>query len=760
MLVEVALPAPVFHTFIYEIAGDELPAPGSRAIVPFRNREVVGIVLGEATQPAPDRRLRLRRVVAIPDERPALTPALLRTARWCSEHYATPLGVVLRAALPAALGATASRSLPARTHQVVELARRIETLLERDETFRRTPRQREVYEYLEGLPGSSAVPLSHVESQLGVSGALLGAMARRGLVRVSREAILRDPLSSRPPDPRASHRPTSAQQGAIEQLLSMAPGSVGLLHGITGSGKTLVYIEILRRALAVPGAGAIVLVPEIALTPQTVDRFRNAFGDAVTVMHSALGEGERLDAWRALRSGERRVVVGPRSVVFAPLPSVGAIIVDEEHEASYKQGEAPRYNARDVAIIRARHEGAITILGSATPSLESWKNAADGRYQLVTLNERAGAGRLPSVHLVDLRQPLPAAQQSEVARTATTVATIRNFRRVFSEPLEAAINDRLRQHEQTVLLLNRRGYASFLQCRACGDVVVCPDCAVTLTLHRSPERLACHYCNRVQPPGELCARCNEPTLKQRGLGTQQVERLLSERFPEARIARMDVDTTVGKWSHVEILDRVASGETDILLGTQMIAKGLDFPNVTLVGVVDADVSMNLPDFRAAERTFQLIAQVAGRAGRGEKSGEVFIQTRLPGHHAIRCAVTHDYVAFARQELSARQSPLYPPVNRIANIIVSGVDEYAVEAGAQSLARWLASLIELRSVGGLEVVGPAPAPVERIRQQWRWRMLIKSTNSRGLSQVLSYLATHSPLGREVRLVIDRDPQNLL
>jgi primosomal protein N' len=450
-----------------------------------------------------------------------------------------------------------------------------------------------------------------------------------------------------------------------------APGETFLLHGVTGSGKTLVYIELLERVVRERGRTAVVLVPEIALTPQTVDRFRAAFGDTVAVLHSALGDGERYDAWRALRRGEKRIVVGARSAVFAPLDDVGAIVVDEEHESSYKQGESPRYHAREVAVVRARAAGAVVVLGSATPSLESWQNARAGKYTLLELPDRAGGARLPQVDVVDLREPGGAAGARAVQSAVNPLAG------VVSPPLEAALDVRLERGEQSILLLNRRGYSAFVQCRECGDVATCPDCSISLTYHRSPERLVCHYCQHHEPVRERCARCRGATLRQKGVGTQQVERLLSERWPAARVARMDVDTTGAKWSHAEILDRVGRGEVDVLLGTQMIAKGLDFPNVTLVGVIDADTGINLPDFRASERCFQLLSQVAGRAGRGPKGGEVLIQTRVPGHHAVRCALAHDYAAFVAEELAGRREPPYPPTVRLANVVVSGTSERAV-----------------------------------------------------------------------------------
>jgi primosomal protein N' (replication factor Y) len=581
----------------------------------------------------------------------------------------------------------------------------------------------------------------------------------RGLFGVEQAVVARDPFAARARPPATSHVPTPAQRAAIEALVAGGAGDVFLLHGVTGSGKTLVYIELLREIVERRGQTAIVLVPEIALTPQTVDRFRAVFGDKVAVLHSALSDGERYDAWLALRRGEKRIAVGARSAVFAPLADLGAIIVDEEHEGSYKNGETPRYHAREVAVMRARLENAIVVLGSATPSLESWQNAEKEKYTLLTLPERVGEGKLPAVVVVDMRLPSRDAQQ-RVAMPRDDAAFA--FRRVISEALEASLGERLARGEQSILLLNRRGYASFIQCDSCGDVRCCPNCSISLTYHRAPERLICHYCQHEEPLSPTCRRCGAATVKQRGMGTQQVERLLAERYPYARIARMDVDTTSGKWAHAEILDRVGRGEVEILLGTQMIAKGLDFPNVTLVGVIDADVGINLPDFRASERSFQLLSQVAGRAGRGPKGGEVIIQTRVPTHHAVRCAITHDYHAFVAQELPGRADPKYPPAIRLANVICSGLAEESVAQLAIRAGDWLRALLAAGALEDVSIVGPAPCPIERIKKRWRWHLLLKSEQSTPLTRVARYFLERFDVGAgpDLRIAFDRDPVALL
>ncbi|HEY3133216.1 MAG TPA: primosomal protein N' [Gemmatimonadaceae bacterium] len=750
--VQVALPLPLFQTFTYAVE-DGLANPitvGSRVVVPLRNDREVGICVG-LTDISPLKRMP-KAVLESPDSQPAVGGSLLELCRWMADYYVVPLGVVLRTALPAALTGADAPTPSRKTRRIVRLGAEIPSLLERDKTFARSKKQRTVYETIESLGGRTSV--EHLSAQLDLSPAVLKSLEKRGLVVIEEEEVERDPFASRGGISARRLEPTPAQQHAIDTMAKADKGDVFLLHGITGSGKTLVYIELLRRIVDERGQTAIVLVPEIALTPQTVDRFRAAFGDRIAVLHSALSEGERYDAWLALKRGDKRIVVGARSAVFAPLDNLGAIVVDEEHESSYKQGETPRYHAREVAIVRAKSEGAITVLGSATPSLESWANAASGKYTLLTLPDRVGGGKLPSVEVIDLRK-------TPVDYTAMAQGGI-DYGAVIREPLHDAIVETMNRGEQSILLLNRRGYSSFIQCMDCGSVATCPHCSITLTLHRNPERLVCHYCLHKEEPRPDCTRCGGKNLKQRGLGTQQVERLLCERFPAARVARMDVDTTTGKWAHTRILDRVAAGEVDILLGTQMIAKGLDFPNVTLVGVVDADVGINLPDFRASERCFQLLSQVSGRAGRGAKGGRVLIQTRLPGHHAVRYAVAHDYVSFVHDEMAGRVDPPYPPNVRLANIVFSGTVEESTAKLAIRAGEWLRELIATRAGNGITVVGPAPCPIERIKSRWRWHILLKSDQPGELTRVSRYFMERFdiPSTAQLRVTLDRDPVALL
>jgi primosomal protein N' (replication factor Y) len=812
--VDVALPLPIHRTFTYRLEG-ERPAPGTRVLVPFQGGERIGWVVGPgATGPIGG----LKSVLSVLEERPSLTEGLLDLCRWIAEYYVTPLGIAIRSALPAVLSDTARdyvtltadpgaglrprerrladvmasrdgpqrvrtvrdalgmgsiwpeiRSLQARgvlthrtvppsgpsvkTRKVVRIVRELQDLGERETAFGRAARQREAYELLEASGG--AAELGHLTDGEGFSRSVVSGLEQRGLVEVFDEEEMRDPFADRPPPVPEALAPTEHQRAALQRLVAAldGPSSPFLLQGITGSGKTLVYIELLRSALAL-GRTAIVLVPEIALTPQTSARFRAHFGDQVAVLHSGLSDGERYDAWRTLRNGERRIAVGARSALFAPLENLGAVVVDEEHDGSYKQSEAPRYHARDLAIMRAQATGAVCVLGSATPSLETWQNARSAKFGHLSLPERVGGARLPTVRVIDLRVPRgPEGGQAAARRPASTGD-------VLGGELLDAISARLRRGEQVILLHNRRGYSSFVQCRECGDVEQCVHCSVSLTYHKVTRRLLCHHCRYEEPAPTRCGRCGSTDLSFRGLGTEQVERVTAEAFPQARIARMDVDTTSGKWAHQRILERVERGEVDILLGTQMIAKGLDFPRVTLVGVVNADVGMHLPDFRASERTFQLLSQVAGRAGRGRLGGEVFIQTSLPDHYAVRAAVTHDYAAFAERELAERESPAYPPWVRLANVVLSSPTQGLAAAASEEGAAWLRRRLSGR--GGAaraqtEIVGPAPSPIERLHGRWRWHFLLRSRSPRALGEAARALVEEFRLpAGDVRLALDRDP----
>jgi primosomal protein N' (replication factor Y) (superfamily II helicase) len=797
----VALPLPLANPYTYRIPetlGDRV-VPGTRVVVPVRRRELIGLVVGVDAEPPA---AQARDVLAVPDREPALSPALLATAKWMAGYYGAPLGLALKSILPGGMwgeshvivsllngtrvtgglagevvawlaqkGGEASVQSAARalkrplwdvlerlsrvnavslrvespdtdaarlTERVLSLSGERPTLLEREALFKRRPKQRELYQTLEALGGTASI--RHLSEQLGFGDGVVRALVRQGLALIEHSERVRDPFAGSPVT-LPPLNPSPDQAVAIAAVAALEAGQSALLFGVTGSGKTLVYLEAVRRVLA-SGRGAIVLVPEIGLTPQTVSRFRGAFGDEIAVLHSGLSDGERADAWRLLRRGERRVAVGARSAVFAPVSRLGLIVIDEEHEASYKNGETPRYHTRDVAMVRARLEGAGLLLGSATPLLETMVQT-EARLGLLRLPVRVGARPLPPVEMIDLR----------VAPKVSGTGAL-----AWSEALDSAILGTLARREQALLLLNRRGYAAFLQCPDCGEVWQCPRCSISLTVHRSPPALRCHYCGHEEPLPFSCRSCANPVQQMRGVGTQQLERMLAERYPEARVSRMDLDTTSTKWSHQRILGAVEKGEVDLLIGTQMIAKGLDFPNVTLVGVVDADTGLYLPDFRSAERTFQLLAQVAGRAGRGPKGGRVLVQTRHPTHHALVCAARHDTEGFLLQERELRKLPPYPPATALVNLLVSGPDEGAVSRRAAALADWCTALIERHALP-ISVLGPAPCPLVRIKDRWRWHVLLKGP-SEALGRVVRYAARRLKRERRTRLVIDRDPVSLL
>ena len=757
--VQVALPVPLRRLFTYRVEG-AAPPPGTRVRVPFRNRTLTGWVMGPGTRVP-----RVRDVAAVLGPEHAVDEELLGLARWIARYYVAPDGIVLRAMLP-----TPRRTAP-RRRLVARVVREVGTLGELDELFGRAVRQRQAFERLLEAGGTQA--LTAMEEN-GFSRAVVRGLESKGLVEIREEVVLRDPFRGEAGERGPALTPTPAQRGVLKRLTSALGrgGGTFLLHGVTSSGKTLVYIELIRRALD-RDEGAVMLVPEIALTPQTVARFRAAFGDLVAVLHSGLSDGERFDAWNELKSGRKRIAIGARSAVFAPLPRLGVIVVDEEHDGSYKQSETPRYNGRDVAVVRASRTGAVCVLGSATPSLESWENSRSGKYTLVNLPDRVGGGVLPDVHVVDLRargEPDgPPVQQAAAGNGAAAPSGPRDLsgsaapsgpptppEQVISPLLLRALRQRLKRSEQTILLLNRRGYASFALCQSCGDVLDCVRCSVSMTLHRARQRMICHHCGHTEPPPSRCGQCGSPALSYRGLGTEQVERILLESLPGCRVARMDVDTTGGKWSHRDILERVRSGDADILLGTQMIAKGLDFPRVTLVGVINADIGLHLPDFRSCERTFQLLSQVAGRAGRGRLAGEVIIQTYVPDHYVVRAAVAHDYHGFVERELAARREPAYPPRVRMARIVLSSPVQSDALSAAQSLETWLTK----RTGTGPEVLGPAPAPIEKLHGRFRWHILLRGGVS-DVGRVLQAIADgFHPSGADMRVSIDRDPLHLM
>src|SRR5437868_5020291 len=636
---------------------------GSRVRVPFRDKSALATVL--ATLDQSDAK-GIRPIEAIVGEAPTLSESLLELAKWMSGYYCCPLETVMRSLLPQVIRRA---EVGWKKQLVVYPPAKID--IEQLEILRkRAPRQAELLDAIAELkePIIAAVLLRKTS----LDNQTLRALAKRGLVDLREEAVERDPHADEEFIATTNLELNAEQVLALKKVTDAvaAPETAKpiLLHGVTGSGKTEIYLQAIRGALE-RGRSAIVLVPEISLTPQTVERFKSRFAemhDAVAVLHSHLSEGERHDEWHKIHSGRARIAIGARSAVFAPLDNLGLIVVDEEHDTSYKQEETPRYNARDVAIVRAQQSHAVVVLGSATPALETFHNARNSKYLSLSLPHRVEDRPLPSITVIDQRaHPTP-------------------NERVISTPLYQAIAACLQRQEQCLILINRRGFAAYLQCRDCGAVPQCAHCSVSLTYHRRDRTLKCHYCDFSQPAPPVCFACSSPTLHPFGLGTQQVEEVLRALFPTARLARMDRDTTRAKAAHQRILRTLGSGDIDILVGTQMIAKGHDYPNITLVGVVSADATLAIPDFRAPERLFQLLTQVAGRAGRGQAHGQVFIQTYRPDHYSIAFAQHHDFSGFFHDEIQRRQAMLYPPYTRLARVIVDSSDT----ARAEAASRWL------------------------------------------------------------------------
>ena len=768
-------------------------------MVPFGTRKLTGVILAcHNDQPAGTTREALRLV----DEQPVIGEDLLALGRWISGYYCSPLGEVLRSMLPLGseirpgkvwsltdAGRDATRQLlfaSAAEDQTVQILGALEhralsaaylkrkfpladrallglqkrglvvaeqTLTERDPLrasaallsvaglgvrapeMKYTKAERELLAYLELHPG--AHNLADLEQQVKNSGTAARSLARRQLLSLTSR------LATTPAATQVVHELNPAQQvaySAIQAGLQERKFQTFLLHGVTGSGKTEVYLKAIDAALAL-SKSALLMVPEIALTPAMAGQFYGRFGERVAILHSAFSDSERTGQWRKIRSGSGVVVVGTRSCVFAPVRDLGLIVVDEEHDQSYKQEENPRYHGRDVALVRAQQAGACVVLGSATPSLESRYNAQLGRYHLIQLTERVAARPMPRVDLIDMRQEF-----LETRKNAT-------FSRAMLEQLQA----RLESGEQTIVLLNRRGFSSSVACRACGERIQCVNCSVTLTWHRRDRRLLCHYCNYAEKVPATCPKCESEHIHFLGMGSEKVEEDLHQQFPTARIARLDRDTVGGKNHYETILQGFREKNFDILVGTQMIAKGHDIPNVTLVGVVSADTGLGLPDFRAAERTFQLITQVAGRAGRGTLPGVVLVQTVNPDHYAVRLAAAQDYETFYEKELQFRRSMHYPPFTALANLLVrSEKQEDALRMSAE-LGSFLGPAPDQ-----MRVMGPAEAPVPRLKSEYRYQFLVKSGSRKLLNKLLRRAQTFAAEKKwsATALVIDVDPLTLL
>ena len=595
-----------------------------------------------------------------------------------------------------------------------------------------------------------AAPLATTEitKQIGGSVSLLSTLERRGFIKIERAAAVRNPLSSQPVAPTQPLTLNSAQSAAFTELQSENHSNqTFLLHGVTGSGKTEVYMQTMAQILE-SGKSVIVLVPEISLTPQTASRFIGRFGERVAVLHSRLSNGERFDQWHRIQKGDADIVIGPRSAVFAPVKELGLLIIDEEHSDSYKSDTAPRYHAREIAQKRTELANCPLLLGSATPSLESFFYAQNDTYKLLSLPSRVLDRKMPEVHIVDMRNELK-----------------KGNRTIFSERLSSAIAARLEKREQIILFLNRRGHSKYVFCRTCGYAERCENCSISLTFHFETKKLVCHHCGHKRDTHPTCPDCSSPAIDyfgRRGFGTETVEREVQKAFPKANIKRFDADSTAKKNAHQHILEDFQHQKIDILIGTQMVAKGLDFPNVTLVGVIVADTALNLPDFRASEQTFSLLTQVAGRSGRAEAAGEVIIQTYMPDHYCISAAQTHDYVGFYEKEVEARSALQYPPFSHVATLVLRGKNENEVIDAANDVNNQL-QILQTDKFPEVIILGPAPAPLSKIDGKFRWRFLLRSRNIKKISQLLQNLNDDPPpaiKSNAIEYVIDIDPTNTL
>jgi len=789
---EVAVPVHVSSTFIYRlsISMRQLAQAGSRIVVPLGRKFVTGYIVALRENLRPGTSLQesdIKEAREILDAVPLVTPELLELTRWVAEYYLAPWGEVIRAALPPGISPTIDPFLSiterGRTElsgfpsnqtptiklrllnlvgksqeislatvsnefgdlQAMKLARALEEdglveIRQRSGTaFVKAKFQRRVrlvktnqtpgdepgrklteaqLRVIEALKAQDSLALPELLARANVSSSSVSTLQKRQMVEVFEVRLRRDPLGNAPFEPHLDYELTKDQEQVLAELdppLRARAYAPFLLHGVTGSGKTEVYIRAMRVALSL-GRSALMLVPEIALTPVFSRRLRMHFGDRVAIFHSSLSRGERFDEWTRVRNGDARIVIGTRSAVFAPVKDLGLVIVDEEHESTYRQQDSPHYNGRDTAIVRAQKESAIVILGSATPSLESFHNASTGKYHYLRLPNRLGNRPMAAAEIVDMREVFARYQKP----------------RIFSDELLQAIEEARQKKEQSIILLNRRGYSSFVLCRSCGESVQCPNCDVTLTYHRSERVIICHYCNHREAAPLKCPSCEGKYIYYVGEGTQQIEEQLKKLFPSLRIARIDRDTSSRRGAFERSLMDFGEGKIDMLVGTQILAKGHDFPNVTLVGVISVDAGMALPDFRAAERTFQLLTQVAGRAGRGFRVGKVLIQTYHPYHYALRHASAQDYVGFYEEEIRHRQNHTYPPFVALASLLVHGADLARVKSEAVELRKELDRANPERAA---RILGPAPAPLARLKGEYRVQLLIKCRNRRELRKII-------------------------
>ncbi len=704
---------------------------GSRVRVPLRTRVVQATVV-ELLDESPF--TGVRELAGVVGEKPMVRPVLLELARWMADYYCCPVEVAVRSVLPVVIR---DAKIGHKEKSVVRLIHHPTD--EEIQSLARAPKQQELVARLLAATGNC-------EDLARLDGCrpAVKVLEKRGWLAVDRVRVSRDPEGEYLSSPELELNPEQSAALAVVCAAIDAPRDSKpiLLHGVTGSGKTEVYLQGIRHALDL-GLTALVMVPEISLTPQTVERFKSrfaAFQGEVAVLHSHLSDGERHDEWHKIHAGRARIVIGARSAVFAPIERLGLIVVDEEHEGSYKQEEAPRYHGRDVAVKRAAMEPCAVLLGSATPSLESFHNAVSGKYTLIRMPSRIDDRQMPLIRVVDMRQ--------QNRRGGQTPA--------LSAMLVAAISKRLTEGRQTILFLNRRGYASALMCSACGHVCHCPNCSIALTYHRDDERLRCHLCGHSERVPQKCPECSDPSIRHAGMGTQKIEESIRKVFPTARVARMDADAMTRKGSFRETLDRFKSGAIDILIGTQMIAKGLHFPNVTLVGIINADVSLHVADFRAGERTFQLLTQVAGRAGRGEHEGEVLVQTFTPSSPSIQFARHHDFNGFWDQESEFRRGFEFPPFARMILITVRSPREEMAKLTAETLQRHLKQTVP----DGMMLGEASPAPIAKIKTQFRFQIAMRGTSSLRMTRLIRPAMEKLTLPADVHIAVDVDAQYLL
>jgi primosomal protein N' (replication factor Y) len=748
VIARVLIDGPSELVFDYAIP-DGLPVvEGCRVRVPIRQKTTSGTVL--SVMPPPEQSDFITRPVhSLIDPEPLITPVLLRVARWIADYYGSSIEAVIRSILPEAVRTEGNS---AKTRRIA-IAGESPDPAELEKLAKRAPKQHAILTLL-----LHAENLTLPTTELGENSApSLKSLESKGLIKISTEEIRRDPEAAEEIIPSEPLVLNEQQQEAFDEISASlrdlsasavkdsptlpVPPSPYLLLGVTGSGKTEVYLQAAQASLDL-GKTVLVLVPEIALTPQTVRRFKARFSqlnDQVAVLHSNLSQGERFDEWHRIRKGTARIVIGARSAVFAPLPDLGLIIIDEEHESTYKQDSVPRYHARDVAVLRAAFEPCAIVLGSATPSLETWQNTQTGKYQLLRLDKRADSHSMPLVRVIDMRLE----KQKQKGQTP-----------ILSDRLRTALEQRLEKGEQSILFLNRRGFARSLQCHGCGYVCECPHCAVALTYHRTDERLVCHVCGHQSIVPKKCPECKNPGIALQGYGTQKVEEVLQKVLPAARFARIDADAMRRKNTLKDILRKFKSQKIDVLIGTQMIAKGLHFPNVTLVGILNADLGLHVPDFRAGERTFQLITQVAGRAGRGALEGEVIVQTFTPHSPSIQFARKHDFDGYAEQEMEMRRQFSFPPFAHCGVLTARSTHERRAEFTLQTLHLRLKENLP----PGISLGEVLPSPLIRSHDQFRFQITLRSTKARPLTNHIQAILRKTTLPEDVTVVFDMDAYN--